>query len=332
MALLMSGVASPATAAAVPVAGVEIPDPALRACLMVNFSAQDSTFDIENPGAGITETMVPKARLVELEGLSCKDATVSDLTGLEYARKLKVLGIEGPTEMESRGKLKDLSALRQLAELEWLVIVNNSITDLTSFGEHPNLRVVNLSDNRIRDLHGLEKLPKLEMLYLSGNHIADITPTYDYEAVRYKNLQILALDSQSIEMKNLQPGETVESPVRDYLGKTIPLTDLDVVGTDFDTKFVVADEGPQRLAWERDITFTADGFRFSGVLEVTPAKVPPPFFSLPWVQWIIWIAAAAGATVGVAALLRRRKERLREEKCRVENPQSPLTSLPGYDK
>ena len=71
-------------------------------------------------------------------------------------------------------KIRDLSFLKQLGNLDTLVLSNNAITKLSDLEACPLLKSLDLSHNEINQLHGLAALKELTYLDLSHNEITSI--------------------------------------------------------------------------------------------------------------------------------------------------------------
>ena len=120
---------------------VWIPDAALRRCIEEALGKQ--------AGAAISH-----AEMATLQGLTCRNAGVADLTGLETATILAQLDLFGNVVV-------DLAPLQELAELAELA----------------------LHGNRIEDLAPLSDISALERLWLNDNAIADIAPLADNDGL-----------------------------------------------------------------------------------------------------------------------------------------------------
>ena len=120
---------------------VWIPDAALRRCIEQALGIQ--------AGAPISH-----AEMATLEGLTCRNAGVADLTGLETATNLAQLDLFGNIVVA----LEPLQELAELAELA-------------------------LHGNRIEDLEPLAEIDALERLWLNDNAIADIAPLADNDGL-----------------------------------------------------------------------------------------------------------------------------------------------------
>ena len=128
---------------------VTIPDVNLRAAIA---AALDKA-----SGATIT-----KGEVETLLHLNAKDTGISDLTGLEFAANLKVLGLYG-------NRITDVSALAGLTNLTELHLSFNQITDVSALAGLTNLRILYLRNNQITDLSALAGLTKLRILDLTQN-------------------------------------------------------------------------------------------------------------------------------------------------------------------
>ena len=120
-----------------PEALVRIPDAALRRC-------------IEEALGKAAGAAISRGEMATLLGLTCRNAGVADLTGLETAAALAQLDLFGNV-------VADLAPLRELAELAELA----------------------LHGNRIADIAPLAGIEALERLWLNDNAVADIAPLAD---------------------------------------------------------------------------------------------------------------------------------------------------------
>jgi hypothetical protein len=97
--------------------------------------------------------------MLALTTLTCKNKNIKDLTGLESAKNLEFLDLQG-----------------------------NSIANLSPLNGCIKLRILNLDDNSITDILEITSLTKLERLYLNKN------PIGDFDAFRYLiKLEVLLL-------------------------------------------------------------------------------------------------------------------------------------------
>lgn len=150
----------------------------------------------ENLKGAIRETLnlpegpVSSIDLLRLYELTAEELGIVRLTGLEYARVLRVLEmdaneihdlspLEDLTELRrlrlTENQIQDLSSLEGLTGLQQLYASGNEIEDISSLGSLSSLTRLWLSENEIEDISPLEGLAELEAVSLSGNEINDIS-------------------------------------------------------------------------------------------------------------------------------------------------------------
>ncbi len=134
-----------------------IPDPALREAIREKLG-----IPADSP---LTQAYV-QLHLTNLEG---RNKGIVNLTGLELATDLQVLGL-------GRNKIHDLSPLSGLTGLGYLVLDDNQISDLSPLAGLVNLEVLRLGSNQITDVSPLAGLVNLKVLSLRFNQISDLSP------------------------------------------------------------------------------------------------------------------------------------------------------------
>ncbi|XP_023021606.1 acidic leucine-rich nuclear phosphoprotein 32 mapmodulin [Leptinotarsa decemlineata] len=89
----------------------------------------------------------------------------------------------------------------EYVNLQILSLINVGLTSLKGFPKLPNLRKLELSDNRISNgLNLLETSPKLTYLNLSGNKIKDLDTLEPLKSLRYlKNLDLFNNEATSTD-------------------------------------------------------------------------------------------------------------------------------------
>ena len=152
---------------------VDIPDTRLRARIERVFR--------KGPGAPIT-----KAEMATLTKFSAPIASISDLTGLEFATSLTSLDL-------SENSISDISALEGLTNLTSLVLSKNSISDISVLADLTNLTGLSLGKNSVSDISAVEGLTNLTWLYLGGNSVLDISAV-----AGLTNLILLDLEENSV--------------------------------------------------------------------------------------------------------------------------------------
>ena len=144
---------------------VSIPDANLRAVI---------TESLDKPhDAPITST-----EMASLTRLEAENASISDLTGLEYATNLTRIDLgeewvsgEGNRNSNNISNIAPLSGLINLTSLD---LDSNDISDVTLLSSLINLTWLDLSNNDISDIKPLSALTKLTSLSLDSNDILDI--------------------------------------------------------------------------------------------------------------------------------------------------------------
>ena len=134
-----------------------MPDPALREAVREKLSIPANS--------PLTQAYMRE----HLTNLEARDKGIVNLTGLELATDLRVLGL-------SRNKISNLSPLSSLTELGYLVLDDNQISDLSPLAGLPNLEVLRLRSNQITDVSPLAGLVNLKVLSVSHNQISDLSP------------------------------------------------------------------------------------------------------------------------------------------------------------
>ncbi|MDE0014275.1 MAG: leucine-rich repeat domain-containing protein [Candidatus Poribacteria bacterium] len=134
-----------------------MPDPNLRKAVR------------EKLGVRENEPLTLEYMQLHLTNLIATDKGIVDLTGLELATDLQVLGL-------GRNKIHDLSPLSGLTKLSFLDLGGNEISDLSPLARLVNLDLLRLGGNQITDVSPLAGLVNLKVLSLSYNQIVDLSP------------------------------------------------------------------------------------------------------------------------------------------------------------
>ena len=136
-------------------------------------SAQPVHMPDANLRAAIEEAQghggVTQQSLLALDGLDAKGGTIADLSGLEFAANLEWLFI-------ANNQVTNLAPLSGMKRLETLHIYTNPISDISPLAHLSNLKYLNASGCEITDITPLASLTELIHLHLSWNDITDITP------------------------------------------------------------------------------------------------------------------------------------------------------------
>ena len=142
---------------------VEIPDPNLEQAIREKLGLS-------------SEVPITQQDMLRLAGFAAEDAGIENITGLEYAKNLKVLIL-------NNNPIQDLTPLSSLTQLELLLMAGVPINDLTPIKNLTQLKELSLSFCGIRDISPLANLTQLIVLILSGNDIVDVSPLANLTAL-----------------------------------------------------------------------------------------------------------------------------------------------------
>lgn len=106
------------------------------------------------------------------DGSDSIDEQLKDLTEI---RVLRLAGPEAPFPNLSF-ELTNLSGLRDLHQLQTLIVFDHQIADLKEISNLTALTALFLNNNQIQSLEGVESLTLLESLYVQNNKIRDLWP------------------------------------------------------------------------------------------------------------------------------------------------------------
>ena len=107
--------------------------------------------------------------MLELTDLHADRRDITDLTGLEYAKNLKLIFFYN-------NQINDISPLAGLTKLNWLNLDDNQVTDISPLSGLSSLRYLYLAWNHLSDISPLSELTGLRELYLDHTQISDISP------------------------------------------------------------------------------------------------------------------------------------------------------------
>ena len=147
---------------------VEIPDPNLERAIREELGLS-------------SEVPVTQQEMLRLDKLTARDAEIEDLTGLEYAIRVRAIFLE-------RNQVRDITPLRGLTNLRGLYLSKNPISDLSPLSGIVSLQRLDLTLIPIEDLSILSNLTQLEGLGLRLCEITDITPLANLTKLRFLDL------------------------------------------------------------------------------------------------------------------------------------------------
>ena len=177
--------------------------------------------------------------------LNLNGLNITDLTGLEYATKLKHLSLD-----------------------------NNLVTDISPLA-NLHLKTLSLNGNKITDLNPLKNMTSLEDLSLKGNKIADISPL-----TRLTSLTSLNLEDQQPSIK--PNDKSFASSLKDLAGNVVSITNsADVINSTATPGNIQLLSLPAsgaspilNTSWTRSVTLGTASATFSGTLAIDTSAIP----------------------------------------------------------
>ncbi|CAH2464869.1 MULTISPECIES: NEAT domain-containing leucine-rich repeat protein [Bacillus cereus group] len=136
------------------------------------------------------EDITPLAKMEQLDYLNVANNKIMNVAPLSKLKNVTYLSLAG-NQIEdikplytlplkdlvlTRNKVKDLSGIDQLNQLQELWIGKNEIKDVTPLSKMTQLKVLNLPNNELKDITPLSSLVNLQKLDLEANYISDLTP------------------------------------------------------------------------------------------------------------------------------------------------------------
>ena len=182
-------------------AGVDIPDPNLRAAIATIL------------GKALGDPIAP-SEMAALTEVNARNAAISDLTGLEFGTNLTALRLHD-------NHITDISVLPELTKLQGLWLSNSDITDVSALSDLIHLRELGLGGNNITDISALANLVDLTSLKLWDNSIADISSVENLTQLtrlhlhnnRITNISVLSGLTQLTELRLNRNSITDLSPL-----------------------------------------------------------------------------------------------------------------------
>ena len=166
---------------------------------------------------------------------------VESLEGLQYAKSAKQIDI-GYTAYKEGMKIKDLSPISGLTQLEQLFLKGDGLTDISAIKNLTNLYSLWLNENQIKDISAVADMKKLTQLSLIRNQVSDVTPIKELSNLRTLDLSynpikelpdmsglksLTSLDLSDIkELTDISPLEKVKSLQRLSLTGDSGITDI----------------------------------------------------------------------------------------------------------
>lgn len=160
---------------------VEFPDPLLEEAVRQELGKSDG------------EAIYKKDLTRVAELLICGDVIFDDYESHRIYNNVYWIGGEVIT---AQGTIKDISILRDMPNLQVLVLDNQGVTDLSPL-EKLDLKKVSLCGNPLNDISPLQNSASLTELYLEGTQVSDLSALADKKML--KTLHIAFTDVSSLE-------------------------------------------------------------------------------------------------------------------------------------
>ncbi|PGM90357.1 NEAT domain-containing leucine-rich repeat protein [Bacillus cereus] len=136
------------------------------------------------------EDVTALAKMEQLDYLNLANNKITDVAPLSALKNVTYLTLAG-NQIEdikplyslplkdlvlTRNKVKDLSGINQMNQLNKLFIGKNQIKDVTPLAKMTQLTELDLPNNELKDITPLSSLVNLQKLDLEANYISDLTP------------------------------------------------------------------------------------------------------------------------------------------------------------
>ncbi|WP_242241509.1 NEAT domain-containing leucine-rich repeat protein [Bacillus cereus group sp. BfR-BA-01309] len=132
---------------------------------------------------------------------------VKDLSGIDQMNQLNKLFI-------GKNQIEDVTPLAKMTQLTELDLPNNELKDITPLSSLVNLQKLDLEANYISDLSPVSKLDKLVYLSFVANEIRDVRPVIELSKKAYINVQ-----NQKIFLEDTEVNKEVKVPIYEKDGE-----------------------------------------------------------------------------------------------------------------
>lgn len=128
---------------------------------------------------------------------------VESLEGLQYATSARQIDI-GYTAYKQGKRIKDLSPISGLTQLDELFLKGDGIDDISALKNLTNLTSLWLNENQIQDISAVQGMKKLSQLSLCGNKLTDVQAAMDLPKLRSLDLSRNAIETLPEDMSGLK--------------------------------------------------------------------------------------------------------------------------------
>ncbi|HDR7667458.1 NEAT domain-containing leucine-rich repeat protein [Bacillus wiedmannii] len=132
---------------------------------------------------------------------------VKDLSGIDQMNQLNKLFI-------GKNQIEDVTPLAKMTQLTELDLPNNELKDITPLSNLVNLQKLDLEANYISDLSPVSKLNKLVYLSFVANEIRDVRPVIELSKKSYINVQ-----NQKVFLEDTEVNKEVKVPIYEKDGE-----------------------------------------------------------------------------------------------------------------
>ncbi|QIW17672.1 NEAT domain-containing leucine-rich repeat protein [Bacillus thuringiensis] len=132
---------------------------------------------------------------------------VKDLSGIDQMNQLNKLFI-------GKNQIEDVTPLAKMTQLTELDVPNNELKDITPLSNLVNLQKLDLEANYISDLSPVSKLNKLVYLSFVANEIRDVRPVIELSKKAYINVQ-----NQKVFLEDTEVNKEVKVPIYEKDGE-----------------------------------------------------------------------------------------------------------------
>ncbi len=132
---------------------------------------------------------------------------VKNLSGIDQMNQLNKLFI-------GKNQIEDVTPLAKMTQLTELDLPNNELKDITPLSNLVNLQKLDLEANYISDLSPVSKLNKLVYLSFVANEIRDVRPVIELSKKAYINVQ-----NQKVFLEDTEVNKEVKVPIYEKDGE-----------------------------------------------------------------------------------------------------------------
>ncbi|WP_242246221.1 NEAT domain-containing leucine-rich repeat protein [Bacillus cereus group sp. BfR-BA-01523] len=132
---------------------------------------------------------------------------VKDLSGIDQMNQLNKLFI-------GKNQIEDVTPLAKMTQLTELDLPNNELKEITPLSNLVNLQKLDLEANYISDLSPVSKLNKLVYLSFVANEIRDVRPVIELSKTAYINVQ-----NQKVFLEDTEVNKEVKVPIYEKDGE-----------------------------------------------------------------------------------------------------------------